>query len=101
MISATGNDADHLRLQIEILEKSIMKEAVWVVKKQKKEIAKYIQKNRRKLNTHQDNKVMPLDKRPSLDDLDSAENHVPQTKKLNLELFDPNIPKMFDEDDEE
>ncbi|KAL4497892.1 hypothetical protein ABPG72_000647 [Tetrahymena utriculariae] len=100
IISATGNDADHLRLQVELLERSIMTEAVWVVKKQKKEIADYIKKNKKKLNALADNKIVPFNKRPSID-LDSAENHVANPQQLNLQMFDPNIPKFFDEEDEQ
>lgn len=58
-----------------------MKEAVWIVKKQKKEIANYIKKHKGKLNKHLDNKVAP--KNPSIDDLESAENHIPQPIKIN------------------
>ncbi|EWS75170.1 transmembrane protein, putative (macronuclear) [Tetrahymena thermophila SB210] len=101
IISATGNDADHLRLQVELLERSIMTEAVWVVKKYKKEIAHYIKKNKKKLNALTDNKIVPFNKRPSIEDLDSAENHVANPQQLNLQMFDPNIPKFFDEEEEQ
>ncbi|KAL4454019.1 hypothetical protein ABPG74_003902 [Tetrahymena malaccensis] len=101
IISATGNDADHLRLQVELLERSIMSEAVWVVKKYKKEIALYIKKNKKKLNALTDNKVVPFNKKSSIDDLDSAENHVANPQQLNLQMFDPNIPKLFDDEEEQ
>ncbi|KAL4467213.1 hypothetical protein ABPG73_014878 [Tetrahymena malaccensis] len=90
VLSSTSNDAEDLRIQIELLEKSILKEAVYIIEQQKKEIQKFINKNKKKLS-----KPVPqeLIKKPSID-IDMQNDN--KLQKLNMEIKDLNIPVISD-----
>ncbi|EAS01747.2 transmembrane protein, putative (macronuclear) [Tetrahymena thermophila SB210] len=90
LLSSTSNDSEDLRIQIELLEKSILKEAVYIIEQQKKEVMRFISKNKKKLS-----KPVPqeLIKRPSIDiDMQNDNKH----EKLNMEIKDLNVPVISD-----
>ncbi|KAL4487536.1 hypothetical protein ABPG72_007056 [Tetrahymena utriculariae] len=90
VLSSTSNDSEDLRIQIELLEKSILKEAVYIIEQQKKEIQRFINKNKKKLS-----KPIPQDliRKPSIDiDMHNDNKH----QKLNMEIKDLNIPVISD-----